>query len=195
MRIPARITAGDTVTWSEFALQSAFGAPINSGAYVLSFSFRGPVQASGFDITGTANGGGWDMSISAGESGGMNAGTDVARWFWQAYATASSQRQTVGKGVLLVEPNLMGLTGAAFDGRSKAEQILTQIDNTILARTTGGAVQEYTIGTRSLKYMPMADLLALKSRYQTIVARERKAQRLKNGLGSPDRIGVRFRNG
>lgn len=195
MRIPARITAGDTVTWSEYALQSAFGTPINSSAFTLSFSFRGPVGASAFDITGTSSGTGWDMSIGASQSAGMNTGADVARWYWQAYASAAGQRQTVGEGVVLVKPNLAGLANAVFDGRSKAEQILAQIDNTILARTTGGAVQEYTIGTRSLKYMPMADLLALKSRYQNIVARERKAQRIKNGLGSPDRMGVRFRNG
>jgi hypothetical protein len=45
---------------------------------------------------------------------------------------------TVGSGTLLVDVNLSGVSGAV-DLRSNAEQILSQIDATILARTTGGA--------------------------------------------------------
>jgi hypothetical protein len=54
-------------------------------------------------------------------------------------------------------------------------------------------VAEYTIGTRSMKYMAMTELLQLKSRYQMVVARERRRQAFKNGLGAPDRIGIRFK--
>ena len=62
-----------------------------------------------------------------------------------------------------------------------------------LIESKGAAdVIEYTIGNRSLKKEPMAALLELQSRYQLIVSRERRAQQIANGLGNPQRLGVRF---
>ncbi len=193
MRIPPRITAGDTVSWAEPALSDPIKGTISSADYALSFSFRGPVQAAALDVVGVADGTGWKMAIGVAASLQFGVGATQARWFWQAYATKSGERLTVGTGILLVLPDLASISAGTFDGRSQAEKILEQINATILAKTTGGAVQEYTIGNRSMKYMPITDLMSLKSHYQSIVARERKAQRLKNGFGSPDRLGVRFK--
>jgi hypothetical protein len=56
----------------------------------------------------------------------------------------------------------------------------------------GGAVQEYRIGTRSLKRYELADLLALESKLKADVARENKAAMIANGLGNPHNLFVRF---
>ena len=56
----------------------------------------------------------------------------------------------------------------------------------------GGAVQEYRIGTRSLKRYELAELLALESRLKSEVAREQKASLIANGLGNPHSLYVRF---
>jgi hypothetical protein len=193
MRIPPRFTAGDTVTWSEPTLLDGQGLPVTSTDYTLSFSFRGPaVLAAAGDVAGVAAGTGWAMTLPGSTTAAMNATNKGARWWWQAFATKAGQRLTVGSGQLVVDANFAALSGLV-DGRSAAEQILAQIEATILARTTGGGVAEYTIGTRSMKYMAMTELLQLKSRYQMVVARERRRQAFKNGLGAPDRIGIRFK--
>lgn len=192
MRIPSRITAGDTVTWSEVALTDPQVGLITSAVWALTFAFRGPVALQGGDITGTASAAGWTMTLPSALTAAMNTSAKPARWYWQAYASDGTKRLTVGDGQISVLPNFAGLTGIV-DARSSAEKILAQIDATIEARTTGGAVAEYTIGQRSMKYMSTTELLELRSRYQIAVRNERRRQALKNGLGAPDRIGIRFK--
>lgn len=192
MRIPARITAGDTVTWTELAQTDPQLGQLASADWTLSFSLRGPVAVANNDVAGTPQGAGWLMTLSSALTASMNTTAKAARWYWQAYATKGGTRVTVGSGTLQVDANLSGVAGVV-DMRSNAEQILAQIDATILARTTGGAVAEYTIGSRSMKYMSTPELLALKSRYQIAVRNERRRQAIKNGLGAGDRIGIRFK--
>jgi hypothetical protein len=57
---------------------------------------------------------------------------------------------------------------------------------------SGGAVAEYTIGSRRLKKMEMTDLLALESTLKASVKREQAAQLMANGLGNPHNLFVRF---
>ena len=192
MQIPTRITAGDTVTWTEPSLTDPQGQLISSASHGVQFSFRGPVVISDGDVVGTPLGSGWQLTLPSAMTAEFNSTGKVAKWYWQAYATKDGARSTIGSGVLNVAANFAALAGVV-DGRSTSEQILANIEATILARTTGNGVAEYTVGNRSLKYMPMAELLSLKSRYQLVVARERRRQGLKNGLGAPDRIGIRFR--
>jgi enamine deaminase RidA (YjgF/YER057c/UK114 family) len=193
MRIPYRITAGDTVNWTEFALTDPQGNAVTSADYTLTFSIRGPVALTPpLDVGGTPNGTGWDFTITTAQTASLNATNKPALWYWQATAVNGPVQLIMGSGQLGVAPNLAAIAGV-LDGRSNAKQILDQIETTIQARLSGNGVQEYTIGGRATKYMNMADLLALRSHYQLIVANERRAERLKNGLGAPDRIGVRFR--
>jgi hypothetical protein len=191
MRIPSIITAGDTVVWQDYGFVDAQGGSVDSQYYSLAYNFRGP--ASVLDLTGVAQGTGWLFTMSATQSAALNLGTSRALWFWQASATKAAVRVTAGDGTLNVKPNLAAITTAGFDGASKAEQILKAIDTEIQARINGGATVEYTIGTRSLKKEAMSELLKLRSMYNTIVARERRGQMIKNGLGNPSRVGVRFR--
>ena len=62
----------------------------------------------------------------------------------------------------------------------------------IRAIVAGGAVSEYTIGTRTLKKMDMADLVMLESRLKGMVIRDQKAALIANGLGNPTSLYVRF---
>jgi hypothetical protein len=194
MRIPSRFTAGDTVTWTEPALSDNQGNPVASGTHTMAFSFRGPValSAGAGDVAGVSQGTGWLMTLPASVSGAMNVGAKGATWWWQAYAAKTGTRLMVGQGTVLVNANL-ALVSGVLDGRSLAEQILANIDATILARTTGSAVAEYTIGSRSMKYMPTSELLALRTQYQFKVRNERRRQGLANGLGAPDRMGIKFK--
>jgi hypothetical protein len=190
MRIPSFITAGDTATWSDIAFQDGLGNNVSGIDYSLTYSFRGPATA--LDLTGASQGTGWLFTMSATQSAALNAGAASTIWYWGAYATKGSVRLTAGDGTLVVKPNLAALN-TVFDGSSQAEKILSAIQAEIAARITGGATVEYTIGTRSLKKEPMSALMTLRSQYLIIVSRERRGQAIKNGLGNPSRVGVRFK--
>ncbi len=191
MRIPSSIIAGDSAQWQDLAFQDGLGANVGSADYTLSYALRGPYAAQ--DLGGTAFGTGWQFSLSTAASAALNTSSSNAVWYWQAVATKAGVRLTAGDGTLVVKPNLVALNATPFDGSSQAEKILTAIENEVQARITGGATLEYTIGTRSLKKEPMAELLKLRSAYRNIVARERRGQMIKNGLGNPARVGVRFK--
>lgn len=193
MRIPPFLTAGDSATWVDYPFGDALGASVDAGSYSLSYSLRGPIAGASVDLVGTPAGTGWSFVLTSAQSAALNTGSVTTKWYWAAYASkAGSVRVTAGQGVLQVRPNLAALSGVAYDGSTAAEKTLAAIQAEIDARINGGATVEYTIGSRSLKKEPMAALLELQSRYQLIVSRQRRAQQIANGLGNPQRLGVRF---
>ncbi len=191
MNIPSTIIAGDTPSWVDSSFTDGLGASVDSSAYTLTYSLRGADAAAKLDLQGAPSGSGWQFSLAAAASAALNTSGQAARWYWAARAAKGGTVLTAGEGTLLVKPNLAALT--TFDGRSQAEQILSTVEAAILARSTGDFVTDYTIGSRSLKKEPMSALLALRDKYRLIVSRERKGQAIKNGLGNPTRLGVRFR--
>ena len=192
MNIPTTITAGDSAAWVEAPLADGQGQTVDSGSYALGVSLRGPNAAAGVDLVGTPSDSGWSFALTSAQSAALNTGLTTTTWYWAAYASKTDVRITAGQGRIRIKPNLAGISGAAYDGRSPAEQILAAIETELAARVSGGASVEYTIGTRSLKKEPMAALMDLRSRYRSIVARERRAQAAANGQGRPGVFGVRF---
>jgi len=189
VNIPAQIRAGDTVTWRDEAARDNLGNAIDSGSWTLTYYLRTNTASEGATVVGTAYGSGWELSIAAGTSSGFDAGT----WFWQAIATAGSEKVTVGAGQLtvLAALNYTGTPGA-FDGRSQAQKDLDAVQAAMRSIVSGGAVAEYTIGSRRLKKMEMADLIQLESKLKAEVKREQAATMVANGLGSPHNLFVRF---
>lgn len=191
MNIPNVITAGDTPSWVDNPFIDGLGASVDSSAYTLTYSFRGADAAAKLDLVGVASGTGWQFALGQAASAAFNTSSVNARWYWVARAAKAGVTLTAGEGVLLVKPNLTLVS--TWDGRSQAEQILATVESAILSRTNGDMVTEYTIGSRSLKKEPMGELIKLRDKFRLIVSRERKAQAIKNGLGNPTRLGVRFR--
>ena len=183
MNVPALIFAGDTVKWSEPATSEH-----NSASWTRTVSLRHRTDADVLNIVGVAAaGGGWDFTITATQSATLGTGTV---WF-QDYVTAGSERFTLGNGSIEVQANVAVTTGA-FDGRSQFEQDLDAVRAEMRARITGGSVQEYSIGNRSLKKMPMSDLIAMESKLKADVARETRRKRIAQGLDSGRAVYVRF---
>ena len=189
MNIPAQIRAGDTVTWRDEAARDNLGNAIDSSSWTLTYYLRTNTASEGATVVGTAYSSGWTFTISATTSGGFDAG----QWYWQALATAGSEKLTIGAGQLEV---LAGLnytgTPSAFDGRSQAEKDLDAVQAAMRAIISGGAVAEYSIGSRRLKKMEMADLIQLEAKLKAEVKREQAATMVANGLGSPHNLFVRF---
>ena len=189
MNIPAEIRAGDTVKWRDVASRDVFGNAIDSGSWTLTYYLRTNTNHEGATVVGTAYGTGWEFLIAQGTSTGFDAGT----WYWQAEATKSGEHISLGAGQLTVLAN-MAYTGlpSAFDGRTQAQKDLDAVQAAVRAMISGGAVAEYSIGSRRLKKMELADLLALESSLKAEVKREQKAALIANGLGNPHNLFVRF---
>ena len=189
MNIPAQIRAGDTVTWRDDAARDNLGNVIDSSSWTLTYYLRTNTANEGATVVGTAYSSGWTFTISATTSGGFDAG----QWYWQALATAGSEKLTLGAGQLevLAGLNYTGTPGA-FDGRSQAEKDLDAVQAAMRAIISGGAVAEYSIGSRRLKKMEMADLIQLEAKLKAEVKREQAATMVANGLGSPHNLFVRF---
>lgn len=189
MKIPAQIRAGDTVTWRDDAARDNLGNAIDSGSWTLTYYLRTNKTHEGATVVGTAYGTGWQFTIAQGTTAGFDAG----QWYWQAEATKSGEHVTLGSGQLEVLASL-SYAGqpAAFDGRSQAQKDLDAVQAAIRSIIAGGAVAEYTIGSRRLKKMEMADLLALEGKLKAEVKREQAAQLMANGLGNPHNLFVRF---
>jgi hypothetical protein len=190
MRIPSTIRAGDTITWRDDAAVDYLGSAITSATHTLTYYLRTNTASEGATVTGSAYGNGWQSTISAATSTTFDAGA----WYWQAIATAGSTATTLGSGQLTVQ-RALSYTGTpgAVDGRSQAQQDLAAVQSAIRSMISGGGVQKYSIGSRSVEKMSMSDLLTLESRLKAEVAREQKADLIANGLGNPHSMFVRFR--
>jgi hypothetical protein len=194
VNIPAQIRAGDTVKWRDEASRDNLGNPIDGGSWSLTYYLRTNhthegATVAGVAIPGTVSGAGWEFTISSATSADFVAD----QWFWQAIAEKAGEKVTLGAGQLTVLPGL-DYTGqpSAFDGRSQAQKDLAAVQAAIRAIVSGGVVQEYKIGTRSLKKYEMADLIALEGKLKAEVKREQAAQLAANGLGNPHNLFVRF---
>jgi hypothetical protein len=186
MNIPTELTAGDSYTWKDSETVDNLGNSITSSSWTLYYALRG---ASSLTLTATADGPGWQTSITTAQSTALTAGD----YFWQAYVTSGSNRITLGDGKITIKTNIAAVTAANFDGRSQAKQDLDAVQAAIRAIIAGGAVQEYSIGNRSLTKMKITELLELESKLKADVVREEKKDKIAQGLGNPSNLFVRFK--
>lgn len=189
MNIPAQIRAGDTVKWRDAASKDAFGNAVTSADWTLTYYLRTNTASEGATVVGAAYEQGWELTIAATTSAAFDAGV----WYWQAIATKGSEKITLGAGQLSVLAALSySGTPAALDGRTQAQKDLDAVDAAIRAIVSGGAVQEYRIGTRNLKKYDLSELQVLRSRLIAEVKREQAAALVAQGLGNPHNVFVRF---
>ena len=192
MKIPPQLTAGTTVTWDDTPTTDNLGTPLDPAAYTLTYYFRFNEVFSAVTTTATAVDGNWRTTLSAATTGTMSAGT----WYWSAVATGIADptiKHELGRGQLDVAASLTyaGST-KAYDGRTQAEKDLAAVQSAIRTLMQGGSVQEYRIGTRSIKRYDLSELIMLEGRLKAEVKREQTAQLIANGLGNPRNMFVRF---
>lgn len=185
MGFPNKIIKGDSVSWNDSAGRDNLGNEVGPSEWTLTYSIRGPTSLS---LTSTVDGSQWKTSISAAQSDALAVGV----YYWQAHATKASERVTLGAGQFEVHPNL-ATENPNFDGRSQARKDLEAVQEAIRSIIKGGAVQEYTVGTRSIKRMTLSDLMKLESDLKFEVKKEERAEAIRNGLGNPHKLFVRFK--
>lgn len=186
MVIPKEIIAKETVSWDDPSTVDELGNSVDSSEWTLTYVFRG---AAGVTLTAATEGTGWRTSTT------VSSFTTAGTYYWQAILTKGggtpTDRKLLSSGRLEVKANLADAS-PTFDGRSQIRKDLEAVQSAIRAIISGGAVQSYTIGTRSLTKMQISDLLALESKLKADLVREEKAEAIANGLGNPNNLFVRF---
>lgn len=189
MGIPTSMRAGDTIKWRDAESTDVLGNVISSSSWTLTYFLRSNAASEALTVVGQAYGKGWELVISAATSAAFETG----RWYWQAVASAGSEKATLGSGQFDVLPSLAYTgTAAAFDGRSQARKDLEACQAAIRSLMVGGAVQEYKIGNRNLRRFDLPDLIALESKLKADVVRAERAEKISAGLGDPHKMYVRF---
>jgi len=187
--VPSLIYAGDTFAFDVPSFNDAIGTVISSSSYTLTWFARTNVNSEAATVVGIAEGGGWRVTVPA----ATTAGFDVGLWTWQAIATYDTLQFTAGRGQFTVKASVKYAgTPGAFDDRSRAEIDLGYVETAIRTLAQGGMVQEYQIGGRMLKRYKMTELLQLRDSLRNEIAMERKAEKIRQGLGNPGLAKVRF---
>jgi hypothetical protein len=120
--------------------------------------------------------------------------TTAATWTagdysWTSWVEKTGARYTVSEGQVTLLPDPAVVTSR--DNRSQVRKTLDAINAVIEGRATKDQ-QEYSIGDRTLKRMPIADLLKFRDRYRGEANAEANAERIAAGLGGRNRVLVRL---
>jgi hypothetical protein len=170
---PQSARAGDTWKWT----RTLDDYP--AGTWTLKYRFK---NATGyFEIVASASGTDHAVTVAASTTATYAAGS----YTWMAWVEAGSEKFTVDTGTLTVDPDYRAST-AAYDGRSHARKMLDAIEAWLESRDP--AVAEYEIAGRRMKFIPTAELVKLRSRYQLEVQSAANADAIAKGEGSGRKI-------
>ena len=180
---PATVVAGDTITWQK----SLTDYP----ATTWTLKYRLLNAAGKIDITATASGTDYLVSVSSTTSAAYTAGDyDYLAWVEKG-SGPTAERNTVATGRITVKPNLAALN--TYDGRSPARKIYEGLLAAYQTAVTARAfVAEYEIAGRRMKFNGKADWLTELNYWKAQVAAEDRAEKIADGLGVGARVLVRF---
>jgi len=170
--LPLQIAAG--LTFQARAASALHPAP----AWTYTLHLRGPSQ---IDLTAAPDG---TFAATAAVTAEWTPGT----YWWAVHATDGTTVVEIERGDMTVLPDLTAVN-TPYDGRSENEIALEAIDAVLSKRATQDQ-QRYVINNRELWRTPVADLLKLRSFYNTRVRRERARRAGSSTMGR--NIPVRF---
>lgn len=152
-----------------------------ASAWTLKYYFRN--AAAYFDVTATADGDYFAVSVAKATTAGYTAGD----YDWIAVVESATERFQVDEGRFELKPNLSA--AAAFDGRSFARTLLDAVEAALSAKATAGQLDlaKAALADRSMEYSTTA-LMTLRSQLTSEVRREEATQ---NGIDAR-RVLVRF---
>lgn len=177
MKSPIR--AGDTLNFLTKVID--FKA---SDGFTLHYRLVPRVSGAAITFDAAAEGDDYRIAVSATVTDDWGAG----EYSWSSYVTKSGERYTVDFGQVTILPNPE--TIGTLDNRSFARKRLDELEAGIAALR--GGVKSYTIGSRSMTYRDIPDMLVEYDRFKAAVADEDAAEKIAAGLGNPRNIGMRF---
>lgn len=168
---PTEITQGETLEWTR-----NFSNYSPADGWTLVYYFRG--KGAGADVAAVAENGSFKTTVLSTVTQTFAVGT----YAYQAWLSKGAEKILATEGNFTVKAGFMNIGAAqAVDTRSQIRIDLDNVREAIRTLTTGGAVQEYSIGNRSLKRMPLGDLQKLEENLKTRLSREITRQRVKKG--------------
>jgi hypothetical protein len=175
---PGSLNVGDTWRWTR-----SF-ADYPAGTWTLKYRFKS--AAGGFEVVASASGTDHSVTVAASTSAGYTAGS----YTWTAWVESGSEKYTVDSGVCELLPDYRASTATiALDDRSHAKKMLDAIEAWLESRDV--AVASYQIAGRQMQYIPIAELIKLRSRYRLEVQGEINAAKLARGEGVGRKIQFR----
>jgi len=176
---PASLRIGDTWQWTRTL------ADYPAGTWTLKYRFKS--SAGGFEIVASASGTDHSVNVAAATTAAYTAGSHT----WIAWVESGTEKFTVESGNAELLPDYRsGLATVALDDRSHAKKMVDAIEAWLESRDP--AVAEYEIAGRRMKYIPIGDLLKLRSRYLAELSAEENAARLARGEGIGRKIQFRI---
>jgi hypothetical protein len=177
--LPASLRAGDTWKWTRTL------ADYPAGVWTLKYRFKN--SAGGFEVVTTASGTDHLAAVSAATSATIAAGD----YEWIGWVESAGEKYTIESGSVTVSADYRSTAAStALDDRSHARKMLAAIETWLESRDP--AVAEYEIAGRRMKYVPIAELLRLRSRYKNEVAAEEAAAAIARGEGIGRKIQFRM---
>lgn len=171
--IPQTITQGDRITWTE-QLDDYHPATNTLRCYIRGFS--------ALNLDGVRNSDGWDFEITSAQSETLQPGKYKAQFVISDNLLGN--KTTLGTINLLAAPSFESLT--ELETRTPDEIELEEITKAI-AKLVSGAVSEYEIGDRRMRYQDLGELTKRQAYLRRRIA-------IAEGLITPGgrNIGVRF---
>ena len=174
---PNLICAGDLIQWRKSL--SLYPA----GTWTLSYTLINAHNK--IDITATASGTDHLVNVAAATSATWPPGTYKV----QGYVTNGSQRFTITQDEITIKPNFAA--ASTLDTRSHVKKVLEALEAVLEGKATSDQM-EYSIGGRSIKRMPITDLMVWRDKYRAQYLSEQRAEGLAKGLGGKNMILVRL---
>lgn len=178
---PTAITAGDTVTWT----RTLPDYPASAG-WVLSYTLINADRRVQFAAVADGD------AHRVHQPAAVTAEWPVGDFEWQAVVANATDRHTVLRGRLSIQPDFGSMVG--LDTRSMARKALEALQAAYLDYLTNqqGHVAEYEIAGRRMKFRNAAEIWAQIDRLKREVAAEDRAARIAAGLPARRRVLVRF---
>lgn len=180
---PDKLTLGDMWSWKRVDLTSDYPTALYSLSYVLQ---RIGIDNAAISISASESDGEYIVQVASAVTATYGAGD----YKWFAFITRSSDAQRVQIGTGTVEI-LENTASGQHDASSHAEIMVRKIE-AVLENRADADVSSYSIAGRSLSKMSPQELTTWRDYYKAEVSRERRAERIANGLGVNSRVLVRF---
>lgn len=176
---PAYITAGDSYTWQRTL------PDYPAGEWALKYRL---INAAGkIDIVAAASDSNHLVTLPPATTAAYTAGI----YTWTAWVEKTGYRITVGSGTITIKPDIAVM--ATLDARSDAAVIVDQLMAAYKSYTaSSGMVAEYEISGRRMKYRSAAEILEQIEHWKSVLASEKRAERIAAGLGGGNKILVRL---
>lgn len=174
-REPTQIQRGETVRWRRYFVG------YSPAEFTLKYLIRG--SGTGIDVIATADGDAFVAEITSAQSQTLTEG----RYQWQAWLSeiaAPTKKYVAARGELNVRPGFVEGQTSSVDLRTTAQKIVDALEAALLNSASREQL-EYEIstpaGARKIRFMTRSEQTSFLKYYKEIVARERAAERVRNG--------------